>query len=131
MNLAIASKLPEKMSELAFFYATLARKQAKVFEGATTKAANLFAVLFGNLSLLCILSAIGIALVLLDRHAPALVQPIMRGIIYRAVRAAPAFGSDTWLLLLGLAAYLGRTFGKLRGRFDRKEVDRSGAALSA
>ena len=129
MNLAIASKLPEKASELAFFYAALARKQAKVFEGATTKAANLFAVLFGNLSLLCVLSGLGIVLVLLHRHAPTLVEPIMRGIIYRAVRAAPAFASDTWLLLLALAAYLGWTFARLRRRFSRNEVDRSNAAL--
>ena len=53
MNLAIATELPGKAAELAFFYTALARKQAKVFEGATTKVANLFAVLFGNLSLLC------------------------------------------------------------------------------
>ena len=129
MNLAIASKLPEKASELAFFYAALARKQAKVFEGATTKAANLFAVLFGNLSLACVLSAAGIVLVLLDRHASAIVEPILKGTIYRAVHAAPAFESDTWLLLLALAVYLGWTFAKLRRRFNRKEVDRAGAAL--
>ena len=127
----IASTLPEKASELAFFYSTLARKQAKVFEGATTKAANLFAVLFRNLSLLCVLSGIGIVLVLLDRHAPAILAPIMRGIIYRSIRAAPSFGTDTWLLLLALVAYLGWTFAKLRKRFDRKEVDRPSAALGA
>jgi ubiquinone biosynthesis protein len=131
MNLVIASTLPEKASELAFFYSTLARKQAKVFEGATTKAANLFAVLFRNLSLLCVLSGIGIVLVLLDRHAPAILAPIMRGIIYRSIRAAPSFGTDTWLLLLALVAYLGWTFAKLRKRFDRKEVDRPSAALGA
>jgi hypothetical protein len=53
INLAIATELPEKAAELAFFSASLARKQAKVFEGTTTKVANLFAVIFGNLSLAC------------------------------------------------------------------------------
>jgi ubiquinone biosynthesis protein len=131
INLAIATELPGKAAELAFFYTGLARKQAKVFEGATTKVANLFAVLFGNLSLLCILSGIAIVLVLLDRHAPAIVGPIMKGIIQRAVRAAPAFETDTWLLLLALDAYLGWTFAKLRRRFGRNEIDRARAALNA
>jgi ubiquinone biosynthesis protein len=130
-NLAIATELPGKASELAFFYTALARKQAKVFEGATTKVANLFAVLFGNLSLLCILSGIAIVLVLLDRHAPAIVEPIIKGIIYRAVRAAPAFETDTWLVLLALDAYLGWTFAKLRRRFGRNEIDRARAAVNA
>jgi ubiquinone biosynthesis protein len=129
-NLAAAATLPEKASELAFFNAGLVRKQAKVIEGATTKIANMFAVLFGNLSLACALAGVGIVLVLLDRHAPAMVAPIMQGIIFRAVHAAPAFGTDTWLLLLALAAYLGWTFARLRRRFNRKEVDRTGAALS-
>jgi ubiquinone biosynthesis protein len=131
MNLAIATELPGKAAELAFYYTGLARKQAKVFEGATTKVANLFAVAFGNLSLLCILSGIAIVLVLLDRHAPAIVTPIMKGIIYRAVRAAPAFEADTWLLLLALDAYLGWTFAKLRRRFGRNEIDRARAAVNA
>jgi predicted unusual protein kinase regulating ubiquinone biosynthesis (AarF/ABC1/UbiB family) len=131
MSLAIATELPEKAAELAFFYTALARKQAKVFEGATTKVANLFAVLFGNLSLLCILSGIAIVLVLLDRHAPAIVGPIMKGIIHRAVRAAPAFETDTWLVLLALNAYLGWTFAKLRRRFGRNEIDRTRAAVNA
>jgi ubiquinone biosynthesis protein len=122
-NLAIATELPGKASELAFYYTGLARKQAKVFEGATTKVANLFTVLFGNLALGCLLGGIAIALVLLDRHAPDLAAPIMKGIVHRAVRGAPAFESDTWLLLLAFGAYLGWTFLKLRRRFDRKEVN--------
>jgi len=131
MNVAIATELPEKAAEFAFFYTALSRKQAKVFEGATTKVANLFAVLFGNLSVLCLLSGIAIVLVLLDRHAPAIVEPIMKGIIYRAVRAVPAFETDTWLLLLALDAYLGWTFAKLGRRFRRTEVGRAGAAVNA
>jgi hypothetical protein len=130
MNLAAAGTLPAKASELAFFYAGLARKQAKVFEGATTKAANLFAVLFGNLSLACALAGFGIVLVLLERHAPTMVELLMKGIVYRGVHAAPKFESDTWLLLLALPAYLAWSFAKLRRRFNRKEVDRSGAARS-
>src|SRR6516225_2553636 len=55
MNAAIATKLPEKASELAFYHTSLARRQAKVFEGATTKAANMFAVLFQNFTQLCVL----------------------------------------------------------------------------
>jgi hypothetical protein len=86
-NLAIATELPGKASELAFYYTGLARKQAKVFEGATTKVANLFTVLFGNLALGCLLGGIAIALVLLDRHAPDLAAPIMKGIVHRAVRS--------------------------------------------
>ena len=122
-NMATFARLPEKADELAFYQSVLARKQAKVFEGTITKVANLFAVLFGNLTLLCILSAIGIMLVLLNRHTPEIVRPIMQGIIDRTVRAAPAFGTGTWLLLLAFDAYLGWTFLRLRQRFARREVD--------
>lgn len=130
-NLAIATGLPGKATELAFFDTSLARKQAKVFEGATSKVANLFAVLFGNLTGLCVLSGIAIVLVLLDRHAPATVAPIMKGFINKAVRAAPAFETDAWLLLLALDAYLGWTFAGLRRRFGRNEIDRARTALNA
>jgi len=63
---AIATSLPEKASELAFFDASFARRQAKVFEGATTKVANMFAVLFQNLASWCILTVLVVVLVLLN-----------------------------------------------------------------
>jgi ubiquinone biosynthesis protein len=124
-NLVSTVQLPQKIEELAFYHSALARKQAKVFAGTTSKLAHLFAVLFGNLTLLCVLSGIAIVFVLLDRHAPALVWPIPKGIIEWTVRAAPAFGTDTWLLLLALVAYLGWTFSRLRQHFRLSEVDRS------
>ena len=127
-QLVLATDLPGKVAELTFFNASLARKHAKVFEGATSKVANLFAVLFGNLSLLCVLLGVAIVLILLERHAPAMVQPLMKGIIYRAVHAAPPLETDTWLLLLALDAYAGWTFAKLRGRFKRNEVRVAGEA---
>jgi ubiquinone biosynthesis protein len=122
MKVVLTSRdTPEKIAEMTFFGASLARKQAKVFEGATSKVANLFAVLFGNLSLLCALAGVGIILILLDRHAPAMVQPLMKGIIYRSVHAAPPLETGTWLLLLAFDIYLGWTFAKLRRRFRRTE----------
>jgi ubiquinone biosynthesis protein len=120
-NLMIATELPGKVSELMFFNTALARRHAKIFEGATTKAANMFAILFQNLTLLCILSGLVIVVTLLDRHAPTLVAPIMHGIIARTVHAAPAFATDTWILVLIIIAYVGWTFTKLRRRFSRKE----------
>ena len=131
MNLAIATELPAKAAELAFFGASLARKQAKVFEGATTKVANLFAVLFGNLSLACAIAGVLIVLVLLDRHAPTSVEAIMHGLVFRTVRTAPAFATDTWLALLALDVYLAWTFAGLRRRFGRTEMVRTGAGLNA
>jgi ubiquinone biosynthesis protein len=128
-SLVAAIELPTKAAELAFFYTALARKQARVFEGATTKIANLFAVTFGNLTLLCAIAGIMIMLILVDRHAPGASGAIMKGIIYRTVRAAPPFETDTWLVLLALDAYLGWTFAKLRRRFRRKEIDRASIAL--
>jgi hypothetical protein len=77
------------------------------------------------------LSGIAIVLVLLDRHAPAIVAPIMKGFINQAVRAAPAFETDAWLLLLALDAYLGWMFARLRRRFGRNEIDRAGTAVNA
>jgi ubiquinone biosynthesis protein len=130
-NFTIAAELPGKISELTFFTTGVARKQAKVFEGATSKVANLFAVLFNNLKLVCVLTGIGILLVLLDRHAPAIVAPIMKGIVRRIVRAAPAFESDTWLLLLAVDAYLAWILGKLGQRFGRHEVERARTAVNA
>jgi ubiquinone biosynthesis protein len=128
-TLAVAADLPEKIAELTFFNASLARKHAKVFEGATSKAANLFAVLFGNLSLLCALAGAAIVLILLNRHAPGSVQPLMKGIVDRAVQAAPPLETDTWLLILAIDAYLGWTFAKLRARFRRKERNGAGGEL--
>jgi ubiquinone biosynthesis protein len=125
-NLAIASRLPERIAELAFYYTSIARKHAKVFEGATSKVASMFAVLFGNLTLLCVLAALAILLVLLNRYAPNLVAPLMRGVIGRVVHAIPAFETDTGFLLLAVNCYLGWTFARLRRRFGRHEVGRSG-----
>jgi ubiquinone biosynthesis protein len=125
LNLAIATELPAKAAELAFFYTAIARRQAKVFEGTTSKIANLFAVIFANLTLLCFLSGLAIVLVLLERHAPAMLRPIMPDTLARMLQAAPMLESDVWLLLLAVAAYLGWTFEKLRQRFARSEIDRA------
>jgi ubiquinone biosynthesis protein len=122
MNMAIATKLPEKAAELAFFDASFARRQAKVFEGATTKVANMFAVLFQNFALWCGLAAVVVILVLLERYAASFVSPIMIGIIARIVHGAPAYETDTWVLILIILAYLAWTFSKLRRRFSRKEM---------
>ena len=130
MNAAIATKLPEKASELAFYHTSLARRQAKVFEGATTKAANMFAVLFQNLTQLCVLLGLVIVLVLLDRHAPKLVAPIMKGLVARVVHGAPAYETDTWIVILGVLAYMAWTFAKLKQRFIRKEVARADRPLN-
>jgi ubiquinone biosynthesis protein len=126
MNVAAAAELPGKAAELAFFGAALARRQARVFEGSTTKFANLFAVMFGKLGLLSLLIGIFIVLILLDRHAPGAVEPILGGIVRRTVHAAPAFETDTWLVLLAIDTYLGFTFAQLRRRFRIKEMRRPG-----
>jgi ubiquinone biosynthesis protein len=122
-NITVAAgTLPEKAAETLFFTAATVRKQAKVLEGETTKLANLFAVLFGNLVVVSAALGIFVVLVLLDRHAPTVVAPIMKRFVDRAVRAAPSFHTDTWLVLLAIDAYLYWTFAKLRRRFRRKEV---------
>ena len=130
MNAAIATRLPEKAAELAFYHTSLARRQAKVFEGATTKAANMFAVLFQNFTQLCVLLGLVIVLVLLDRHAPKLVAPIMKGFVARVVHGAPAYETDTWIVILGVLAYMAWTFAKLKQRFIRKEVGRADRPLN-
>ena len=124
MNLMTSTSLPEKFAELVFFSASLARRQAKVFEGATTKTANMFAVLFQNLTQFCYFSGAFIVLVLLDRHLPMLVAPILQGFIARTVHAAPELETDTWLVVLGMIAYMGWTFTSLRRRFESKEESR-------
>jgi ubiquinone biosynthesis protein len=131
MNLVIAGDLPAKAAELAFFNASLARRHAKVFEGATTKASNMFAVLFYNLTLQCFFVGLWIVLILLDRYFPALVSPILIGIIGRAVHGAPALETDTWVVLLIMLAYAGRTFAGLRGRFGRREMSGMDRPLNA
>jgi ubiquinone biosynthesis protein len=125
LNLGLLSELPEKAAELAFFYSTLARRQVRVFEGATSKVANLFAVLFGNLELSCAVAGLMILLVLLDRHAPQVAASVMGGVLHRAVQAAPKWGTDAWLLVLALDTYLGWTFARLRQRFRQSEVYRA------
>jgi ubiquinone biosynthesis protein len=130
MNAAIATRLPEKAAELAFYHTSLARRQAKVFEGATTKAANMFAVLFQNLTQLCVFLGLVIVLVLLDRHAPTLVAPIMKGIVARVVHGVPAYQTDAWIIILGVLTYMAWTFAKLRQRFIRKEVGRAERPLN-
>ena len=130
MNAAIATRLPEKAAELAFYHTSLARRQAKVFEGATTKAANMFAVLFQNLTQLCVFLGLVIVLVLLDRHAPTFVAPIMKGIVARVVHGVPAYETDTWIIILGVLTYMAWTFAKLRQRFIRKEIGRAERPLN-
>jgi hypothetical protein len=68
---------------------------------------------------------------LLDRYFPALVSPILIGIIGRAVHGAPALETDTWVVLLIMLAYAGRTFAGLRGRFGRREMSGMDRPLSA
>jgi hypothetical protein len=131
MNMAMATRLPEKASELAFFDASLARRQAKVFEGATTKVANMFAVLFQNVALWCVLAALVVVLVLLERYAPNVVSPIMAGIIARIVHGAPAYETDTWVLILVVLTYAAWTFLRLRRRFSRKEINPSDRPVRA
>jgi ubiquinone biosynthesis protein len=130
MSAAIGTKLPEMAAELAFYQTSLARRQAKVFEGAITKAANMFAVLFQNLTLLCVFLGLIIVLVLLDSHAPTLVAPIMKGVVARLVHSAPAYETDTWIVILGVFAYLAWTFAKLRQHFIRKDAARAERPLS-
>jgi ubiquinone biosynthesis protein len=121
-SIAIAwETLPEKAAETLFFTASLVRRQAKVFEGETTKFANLFAVLFGKLVLLSALAGVFMLLLLLERYSPALVESMLRGPVYRAIHAAPELATDTWLVLLAADAYVCWTFMKLRRRFARKE----------
>jgi ubiquinone biosynthesis protein len=131
MSLAAAADLPEKISELAFFSAAQIRRQAKVFQGTTTKFADLFAVLFGKLMLATVLFACFGALVLLERIAPTIAQSLMPGVVRRMVDSAPDFGSDTWWLFLALDLYLYWTFRKLRQRFRRKEVRFAEVSLPA
>jgi ubiquinone biosynthesis protein len=114
--------LPEKASELAFFNVTFARREAKVFQGATTKFAELFVVLFARLGLLSAVVGVLIGLLLLDRHQPLIVRPVMKGIVFKAVHALPALPSDTWTILLVVDAYLCWTFTRLRRRFERPDV---------
>ena len=102
-----------------------------MFEGATTKASNMFAVLFYNLTLQCFFVGLWIVLILLDRYFPALVSPILIGIIGRAVHGAPALETDTWVVLLLMLAYAGRTFAGLRGRFGRREMSGMDRPLNA
>ena len=70
-------------------------------------------------------AVMAIVLVLLERHAPAMLRPIMPDTLARMLQAAPMLESDVWLLLLAVAAYLGWTFEKLRQRFARSESDRA------
>jgi ubiquinone biosynthesis protein len=131
MNMVIAADLPAKAAELAFFNVSLARRQAKVFEGATTKASNMFAVLFYNLTLQCIIVGLWIVLILLDRHFPALVSPVLVGIIGRVVHGAPALETDTWVVLLIMIVYSGWTLAGLRRRFSRREMSGMDRPLNA
>jgi len=82
----------------------------------------MFAVLFQNFALWCGLAAVVVILVLLERYAASFVSPIMIGIIARIVHGAPAYETDTWVLILIILAYLAWTFSKLRRRFSRKEM---------
>ena len=131
MNLMIGSELPAKAAELAFFKTSLARRRAKEFEGTITKVASMFAVLFQNLTRVCIFSVAFIVLVILDRHLPSLAPSVLQGFIARIVHAAPKLGTDSWLVALGMITYLGWTFAGLRRRFERKEPRRWDRPLNA
>lgn len=121
-NLAIAADLPEKIGEMTFFGAAQARRQAKVFQGTTSKVAYMFSVLFGKLMFAAFVFAAFAILVLLDRYNPGLAQANLPGLVARVVVAAPDFGTDTWWLLFFLDLYFAWTFAKLRRRFRRTEI---------
>jgi ubiquinone biosynthesis protein len=116
-----ALEIPEKVWELVFFNAALVRRHGRLFEGTTTKASNLFAVLFGNLATASAIAFAAIAIVLLERHAPGLLGQIGTRAASRIEGLLPDWRTDAWLLFLAIDVYVYFTARKLQRRFDVKE----------
>lgn len=112
----------ERVSEYAMFRASMIRRQAQLFDGATSKASNFFAVLCWNLALVLLVGGILNLSVFAYQYYPdsfrALVGPGPRGIFDVFPRLPYAW----WIIFVLLDFYFTTVLLRLAGRFREKEA---------
>jgi ubiquinone biosynthesis protein len=127
-NLAHANEIPQAYYEYQLFTNTIRRRQAQVFQGATSKLSHFFSVLCGRLAIGLLLAAFFNLLVFLHQHHPTWVAPIMRGLLLQTANSFPRLEAQVWWLILGLDFYFCYMFARLKQRFAEREARREAPA---
>lgn len=117
-------QIAERINEYTLFQGALIRRHAQVFQGATSKISNVFAMLLSQLSLLVLAHGVLILIVLLQQSYPELVEPILGAQVADVANYFPRLDPQIWIALQALDAYV---FWSLR-RLRRRLLDRESRA---
>jgi len=119
----LTSKAIGAVSEFALYEGASLRRQAQVFQGATSKVSDLASSLFTTLARAVAFAVfLGFVIYLDQRHSP-LVAPLHQFRMYRrlADKFAPLV-ADEWAFLLFIGVYLHHFFRKMHNRFAQKDT---------
>ncbi len=120
--LVAAAQLPRMASEAAFFEQSVIRRQARVLEGSTTKAAELLAAICRSLVMLLILIEALLLAAFADQRGDAWLARFIGPQLTGVVRTLPTAEPWVWLAGAGLVLIAHRTVRALGRRFARKPI---------
>jgi ubiquinone biosynthesis protein len=119
----MVSKAIAGANEFALFEGASLRRQAQVFQGATSKVADLFSHLFLNAGRFVTVAAVLLTLVYLRQQGSPLTAGLDHLRVFRwASATVPKMATDEWVMVGVAVLYTRHVCGKLRRRFAQKEV---------
>jgi hypothetical protein len=111
------------ISEFALYEGASLRRQAQVFQGATSKIADLFAAVFRTMARFQFVLACFAVLVFIHQKDPTALSFLMHlHIVAWVINLVPRMDNEFWFLIFFAIAYCYRFFHKLHCRFSQKEV---------
>ena len=111
------------IEEFVLFEGAKLRRQAQVFQRATSKVSDFVAALFRTLARVVVFAGLVAFLAYLDQHHFRVVSGLHRFSIYRRLTGAvPLMTGDEWLFLVLAALYLRHFCRNMYRRFSEKDI---------
>ncbi|MFN3647977.1 MAG: ABC1 kinase family protein [Armatimonadota bacterium] len=119
----LASGLINQVGELAMYQGSVLRRQAQVFEGVTTKAADVFAFITRTISRVMILGvALGI-FAWVEQHDPEAVDHLTKYPVFDAIADFfPNHSHDVWVLVVVGIVVACWLLNRIARRLSQKEI---------
>jgi hypothetical protein len=119
----LLSKVAGGASEFALYEGAALRRQAQVFQGATSKLSDLFATMFTGFSrTVTSLGILGVLIFLYQHHAHVVEDLVRYRIFLRLTNRVPPLDGSEWVFVFAAILYLRHFCRKMADRFGQKEV---------
>jgi ubiquinone biosynthesis protein len=121
-GLSAFQDIGERMSEYSMFRASLIRRHAQLFDGATSKASNFFAVVCWNIALILLVGGFVNLSIFANQYYPEIFRSVLGTPPEGFYDVFPRLPYTWWIVAMVLDFYFFSVFLRLTRRFREKDA---------